>query len=128
MYKREVIIYLSLSGKLTGLGWYRGSIGDGGGYNTYYRKDAEIDMGVELHFSGSIVGWHQEEVTVYDARFYKAGAIGYGSYGYYDADKKNAFLLKDVPPRYFSEIVLQLAGATASSDEREENWKAEAGL
>ena len=118
-----VINDLSLSGKLTGLGWYRGSIGDGGSYNTYYRKDAEIDMGVELHFSGSAVGWHQEEVTVYDARFYRMGAIGDGSYGYYDADRKNAFLLKDVPPRYFSEIVLQLASATASSDEREENWK-----
>lgn len=30
---------------------------------------------------------------------------------------------EEVPERYFSEIVLQLSKATASSKEREENWK-----
>ena len=43
---------LSLSGKLLGLGWYRGSVQDGGGYYTFYREDPILSMGVELNFSG----------------------------------------------------------------------------
>ena len=39
-----------------------------------------------------------------------------------------ALYLKEVPPRYFSEIVLQLTKATASSEERETDWKKDAGL
>lgn len=103
---------LSLNGKLTGFGWCRGCVEDAGRYRTYYREDTENGMSVELHFSGSFVGWHQEEVTVYDVRFYRE-------------DKEKACFLRDVPPRYFSEIVLQLDSATASGNEREENWRAE---
>ena len=124
----SVLNDFTLDSKLANLGWYRGVIGDAGSYNTYHRKDAEVNMGVELHFSGSCVGWHQGDVTVYDARFYEAKSIGYGSYGYVDADKKEAFLLQDVSPRYFSEIVRQLTKATASSDEQDTDWKKEAGL
>lgn len=119
---------LSLNGKLTGLGWYRGSVQDAGGFNTYYREDAEAGIGVELHFSGAYVGGMDDDVTIYDVRFYKAGTIARGSYVYDEADKDKAYFLKNVPPRYFSEIVLQLAKATASSEKRNENWKKEAQL
>lgn len=118
-----VLSDLSLNGKLTGLGWYRGSVQDAGGFYTYYREDEETGMGVELHFSGSFIGMYGEDVTIYDARFYKAGEVAHGSYVYDEADKKKAYLLKDVPARYFSEIVLQLTKATASSEERDEDWK-----
>ncbi len=117
---------LSLAGKLQGMGWYRGSVQDAGGFYTYYREDAELSLGVELHFSGSYVGGDNGDITVYDARFYKAGAIARGSYMYEEADKEKSYFLKDIPARYFSEIVLQLTKATASSQEKEENWKAEA--
>ncbi len=119
---------LSLNGKLTGLGWYRGSVQDAGGFYTYYREDAELDIGVELHFSGAYVGFSDGDVTIYDVRFYKAGTVARGSYVYDEADKEKAYELKDVPPRYFSEIVLQLTKATASSQERNENWKKETRL
>ena len=46
-----------------------------------------------------------------------------GSYVYDEADKERSHFLKDVPPRYFSEIVYQLALATASSTEKDEDWK-----
>lgn len=114
---------LSLGGKLTALGWYRGSVQDAGGFYTYYREDPELSLGVELHFSGSYVGSEGEEVTVYDARFYKAGSIERGSYVYDEADDKKAYFLKDIPERYFSEVVLQLTKAVSSSKERDENWK-----
>lgn len=54
---------LSLSGKLTGLGWYRGSVQDAGGFDTYYREDTEAGIGAELHFSGAYVGGMDDDVT-----------------------------------------------------------------
>ena len=116
---------LSLSGKLQAMGWYRGSVQDAGGFYTFYREDTELGLGVELHFSGTFVGGENEDVTVYDARFYQAGTIKRGSYMYDEVKPETAVLLKDVPARYFSEIVYQLAGATAASQERNENWRKE---
>ena len=103
---------LALGSRLAGLGWYRGSVQDAGGFDTYYREDKEIGLGVELHFSGSFVGYANEEVTVYDARFYRAGTIERGSYVYDEADKDKSLFLRDIPARYFSEVVWQLAKAT----------------
>lgn len=123
-----IINDLSLNGKLTGLGWYRGSVQDAGGFDTYYREDVETGIGVELHFSGTYVGGLGEDVTIYDVRFYKAGTVARGSYVYDEADGEKAYFLRDVPPRYFSEIVLQLARATTSSKEHDEGWKKDAGL
>ncbi len=117
---------LSLGGKLTALGWYRGSVQDAGVFDTYYREDASLGLGAELHFSGSFVGSGSmggEEVTVYDVRFYRAGSIERGSYCYDEADEEKRLPLRDIPPRYFSEVVWQLARATASSKERDEDWK-----
>ena len=83
-------------------------------------------MGVELRFSGCSVGYEYESgetVTVYEAVFYRSGTVTRGSYCY-DAPKgENIFALKDVPPRYYSEIVYQLDRATASSMETEPDWK-----
>ncbi len=129
---------LSLGGKLQTLGWYRGSVQDAGGFYSYYREDKELGLGVELHFSGSYVGGGNEDVTVYEARFYNAGGtilsensgvmkanIKRGSYVYDEANDTNSYLLKEIPERYFSEIVLQLARATAASKEKNANWKAQ---
>ena len=118
----------ALNGKLTGLGWYHGSVQDGGFFDTYYREDTELGMGVELHFSGNAIVGYYEKVTLYDARFYKAGTVERGSYVYDEADQKKAYRLKEVPPRYFSEMVLQLSQVAASSEERDENWKKNAEL
>lgn len=118
-----VVNDLSLGGKLMGAGWYRGSTQDGGGFYTFYREDPELSLGVELHFSGSYVAGSNEDVTVYEARFYQAGTIKRGSYMYDEAEDQNSYLLKDVPERYFSEIVRQIAIATAAGKDRDENWK-----
>ncbi len=96
---------LSLSGKLLGMGWYRGSVQDAGVYSTFYREDGEI--GIELEFSGSYVGDENEEITVYGAAFYKAGTVERGSYVYDTIKAENQYALDAVPARYFSEMVLQ---------------------
>ena len=75
-------------------------------------------LGAELHFSGTYIGGQNEEVTIEDVRFYPAGTIERGSYVYDEADDKKALLLEQVPPRYFSEIILQLSKVTASKKEQ----------
>lgn len=112
---------LSLMGKLTTLGWYRGSVQDAGCFYEFYREDG--DVGVNLSFSGCYVGDQSETVTVYDAVFYRAGTVQRGSY-VYDKPEGDAVLpLADVDPRYFSEIVYQLQKAIAASGECNENWR-----
>ena len=112
---------LSLMGKLTTLGWYRGSVQDAGCFYEFYREDGNV--GVNLSFSGCYVGDQSETVTVYDAVFYRAGTVQRGSY-VYDKPEGDAVLpLADVDPRYFSEIVYQLQKATAASGECNENWR-----
>ncbi|MCM1119415.1 MAG: DUF4132 domain-containing protein [bacterium] len=115
---------LSLGGKLTALGWYRGAVEDGGCFDNYYREDASVGLRAELHFSGSFVGSGSmggEEITVYDVRFYEADQEERGAYFFGKDDERLA--LKDIPLRYFSEIVWQITKATASSKERIENWR-----
>ena len=123
----KVLNSLSLSGKLLGLGWYRGSVVDGGGFDTFYREDATVGIGVELHFSGGFVGYDEgEDVTVYDAVFY-TGTVRRGSYVYDKPEESQLLTLGQVPARYYSEIIHQLTRATASSTKTEENWRSERG-
>ena len=82
-------------------------------------------MAVELHFSGTYIAGLDENVTIYDARFYKPGTIEHGSYTYDEVDKDKAYFLNDIPPRYFSEILLQIAQTVALSKEYNFNWKKE---
>lgn len=115
---------LSLSGKLQQLGWYRGEALDAGCFDTFYRTDSGLDMRTELHFSGTYIGCQNEDVTVYEARFYKmSNGNGWGYHIADEAKDTKALPLKDIPERYFSEIVLQLTKATASSKERSADWK-----
>ena len=119
----RILNSLSLMGKLQGMGWYRGSVVDGGGFYTFYREDPSVGIGVELNFSGCFVGGDSEEITVFDAIFYKAGTVERGSYCYDAPKKENIFLLGQVPARYYSEIVWQLERATASSTETDPDWR-----
>lgn len=114
---------LSLSGKLQGLGWYRGSVQDAGVFYTFYREDAALNLGVELNFSGCYVGGENDTVTVYEAAFYRSGTVRRGSYCYDTPKEENIFALGGVPPRYYSEIVYQLERATASSTESDPDWR-----
>ena len=114
---------LSLSGKLLGQGWYRGSVQDGGVFYCFYREDPTVGMGAELRFSGSAVGFDDgDPVTVYDAVFY-TGSINRGSYVYDKIPEENLVELGKVPARYYSEILLHLTKATASSTETDKEWK-----
>ena len=119
----RILSALSLSGKLQGMGWYRGSVLDGGFFHTFYREDPAVGIGVDLNFSGIGVGCEDEEITVFDAVFYDAGTVDRGSYCYDVPQKEHILLLGQVPARYYSEIVWQLERATASAAKTDPDWR-----
>jgi len=114
-FNGRMINGLSLSGKLLNMGWFRGEVLDAGVYENYYRKDG--DVGAELTFSGSSVGYENEDVTVYHIYFYRFA--DYTDGGAYSAfSKENRCKLNEVSPRYFSEIIRQAAKALGEVDSR----------
>jgi len=119
-----VMYAVSLLGKLQKLGWYKGSVQDAGGYSSFYKEDKKQNVGVWLNFSGTYVGVDvTEEVTVYDALFYKSGTVQYGSYVYDEVKEADKLKLGDIPARLYSEICYDLARTTAGRIRTDENWK-----
>lgn len=114
---------LSLLGKLTKFGWYRGSVRDGGCYTEFYKENLKLGMGAELGFSGVGVGYENEEVTIYDIAFYKAGTVQRGSYVYDSVKGSNLAKPGEVPERFFSEILYDVERSTASKTGTDENWR-----
>ena len=100
---------LSLSGKLLGMGWYRGRVMDGGFFDTYYHNDG--DTGAELTFSGSSAGYENEEITVYSIYFYKLSDTEPQILLPNLFSEENKCKIGNVNKRYFSEIILQIARA-----------------
>ncbi len=98
---------LSLSGKLLKAGWYRGEVLDGGFFQNYYHNDG--NMGAELTFSGTSIGIENDDVTIYKLYFYRMNNVT--QYAPKDVifAEENKCSIKDVNPRYYSEIVLQIA-------------------
>ena len=119
----KIINGLSLSGKIMGAGWYRGSVQDAGGYYDFYKEDKALGLGAELSFEGLFVGDENEDTTIYVIRFYKAGTVERGSYVYDEIKKENLLKLNDVPNRFFSETMYQVDKALASSTMTNEEWK-----
>lgn len=113
----RVLNDLSLGSRLTALGWQRGPVGGGGRYFTYYREEPLPGLGAELHFSGSIVGNGAaggQDVTVGDVRFYRVGTVDRGPDSYDQAAGGRQLSLKNIPRRFFSEIVRQIDRATTA--------------
>ena len=110
---------LTLVNKLVKLGWYKGYAEDAGWFYYFYRddiarrtKNADGTETVEgngamLTFSGAsivVYDYDGEEVTTEKLIFYKGGSHP----NYYSRDEKGFLKIRDVSPRYFSEIVMQL--------------------
>ena len=106
----------SLFGKMTKLGWIRGSVQDGGVYYTFYKEDTRTGLGVQLSFSGAPIGYEDEEdVCVFDIQFYKAGTVNRGSYEYDEIDDERRIVPKEVDKRFFSEMLYNVQVATDSN-------------
>jgi len=119
-FKGLVINGMSLNGKMTGFGWYKGDIEDAGCYYNFYREDKILGISAELSFEGLSVGYEfEEETTIEDLTFYKAGAASHCRYAYKNESEKeeHGIKVKELPKRYFSEIIYQVTKALASAKE-----------
>ncbi|MGN0473579.1 MAG: PEGA domain-containing protein, partial [Acutalibacteraceae bacterium] len=103
-----------------GLGFYTGI------FYEFYRENVTDGVSVQLGFSGMYVGgYDDEEVTIFDAVFYKAESVKYGSYIYDKVKPEDLVKISDLPASVYSEIALQITRATAASSEINENWRSE---
>ncbi|MBI6874808.1 DUF4132 domain-containing protein [Clostridium aciditolerans] len=114
---------LSLVGKLTKMGWYRGSVQDGGGYYQFYKEDEKIGIGAELSFEWLSVGYENEETTIYELTFYRANTVERGSYVYDEIREENIIVPSKVPERFFSEILYDVDRALEAKIGFIANWK-----
>lgn len=114
---------LSLVGKLTKMGWYRGSVQDAGCYYQFYKEDEKIGIGAELQFDYLGVGYENEETTVYELTFYKANTVERGSYVYDEVTEENTILPVKVPKRFLSEILYDVDRALEAKTGFAANWK-----
>ncbi|MGN5651415.1 DUF4132 domain-containing protein [Bacillus sp. Brlt_9] len=114
----------SLFGKMTKLGWIRGSVQDGGVYYTFYKEDTRTGLGAQLSFSGAPIGYEDEEdVCVFEIQFYKAGTVNRGSYEYDEIDDERRIVPKQVDKRFFSERLYEVQLATDSNLGHNESWR-----
>jgi len=104
---------LSLGSKLISQGWRRGPVEGGGKVYVYYREDREMPLGAVLYFSGSFLGTENVDVTVEEVKFYHPGNSD-AAKGSREAEP-TVCPLKDVPDRYFSEVVLQVSRAVGAN-------------
>lgn len=107
---------LSLVGRLTKLGWYRGVVQDEGRYYEIYKEDEKIGIGVQLSFYGLYIGDEDEETTVYDLVFYTAGTVGRWSDDYEGIDEENVIVPERIPERFFSEILYDVDRALVAKN------------
>lgn len=114
---------LSLVGKLTKMGWYRGSIQDAGCYYQFYKEDEKIGIGAELQFEYLGVGYEDEETTIYELVFYKASTVERGSYVYDEVTDENTIVPIKVPKRFFSEILYDVDRTLEAKTGFTANWK-----
>ena len=98
--------------KLLDQGWFHGAARDRGIYYTFHRCDGA--NGAELEFSGTSAISEEKDVTVYNVAFYPAEALGEGGYKCQTDYEQKRYLLSEVNPRYFSEIVLLMTRACSS--------------
>ncbi len=103
---------LALKGRLTAMGWERGNGGNTWKYDYYYREDQALSIKTVLRFLESGTDDKNDTVTVYEVSFYKTDDLG--GENAISQDGKRAYLLKEVPERYFSEMVWQVSQAVGS--------------
>lgn len=113
----------SLLRQMLKLGWYKGSIVDGGGFSEFYKEDLRSSVAAELHFSGMYVSGGYEDVTVEEIIFYKTGTVCRGSYIYDFISKENLIKPSELPARFLSEILYDVYRATESNLGFDEKWK-----
>ncbi len=103
-----------LSGIMQRLGWSRGLSSREEDYWAYYREDGNVGLRAQLRLLSNRAALVDQEVTLSEVCFFQTDS---------DVTKEELLLLKEVPIRYFSEIVWQLEEVVRTSKERRDDWK-----
>lgn len=126
-FKGSELGSLSLVGKMTRLGWYKGQAEDAGYFYYFTREDVSsrsvapdgspllTGCGAMLIHSGTYIAAYdmdEETVTADDVVFFKAGT----NPNYWDKDEKGYLSCGQIPERYFSEVVLQLTSVFGNKE------------
>ena len=119
---------LSLVGKMTRFGWYKGQAEDAGFFYYFTREDVSsrsvapdgspllTGCGAMMIHSGMYIAAYdmeEESVNAEDIVFFKAGSAP----DYWDKEDKCFIKCSEVPLRYFSEIMMQLTSVFGSKEE-----------
>jgi Domain of unknown function (DUF4132) len=104
-------------GKLEKMGWFRGSVVDGGGISSYYKDFSELSITAVVMQIGSIgVGYLEDNAEVGNLMFAKKGSVQFGSYMYDEPDKttdSRLFTFGEVPPIVYSEVLADMMALKA---------------
>jgi hypothetical protein len=104
--------------------WNKGEILDAGGYYEFYKENKKLGITAEIRHSGLCVGYFMgEDVTIYDLAFYKTEKYHCRGYGYNENNK--GLYVKEIPKRFFSEIMYDVYKVTEKNIGKNENWKKE---
>ncbi|MES2733261.1 MAG: DUF4132 domain-containing protein [Bacteroidota bacterium] len=93
------------------LGWFRGSVVDGGSISSYYKKFPDVDLSVFLNIEGIGVGYYDEDAELQELYAVKTGSIKIGSYTYDEPSKttdERLIPFGDIPAVIYSEIMSDL--------------------
>jgi hypothetical protein len=115
---------MTFKGRAERLGWYRGSVCDGGGITSYYKSfpasGADVFLGVEDFYIGIDM---YSSIKLGDVCFVKHGTVKVGSYTYDEPgndEDARIIPLGEVPPIVFSEVMgdlQKIAGKTEGETE-----------
>lgn len=100
---------MTFKGRAEKLGWYRGSVCDGGGITSYYKSFPASGADAFLALEDFYIGIDMySEMKLGDACFVRNGSVRVGSYTYDEPGKEDdprLIPLGQVPPIVFSEVM-----------------------
>jgi hypothetical protein len=115
---------MTFKGRAERLGWYRGSVVDGGAVSSYYKSFATAGVDVIMFVDGIYMGMGiEDEMTMGEVRFVRADTVKRGSYIYeepYKEEDPRVIAFGDVPPIVFSEAMgdlSKIAGEKTGEDD-----------
>lgn len=102
----------SYVGKMEKLGWYRGSVVDGGWISSFYKDFAESGITAIITQQGEIgVGYLEGNAELSELMFVKRGNVTFGSYVYDEPSNVNdnrLVVFGEVPPIVYSEVMADM--------------------
>ncbi len=117
----KVMSPATLSNKMLAQGWSRGEIMDAGFFEAFIKVNEQLGICAQLCFSGTCVGYYEDgPCTTKQVKFYKIQHHELGEWGRKD---EHYLPISEVNSKFYSEVLVQVAKATATSTETNTDWR-----